>query len=450
MSFSFSRRQSSNLRQNQRALLAALAFVALSATTTLAQPPDDLELTLVTGGLSSPVAARHAGDGSGRLFIVERGGDIEIFDGTQILATPFFDVTDGDNPPPFSSGGERGLLGLAFHPDFSTNGYFYVNYTETATPSGDCPPGADCLWNTVIARYSVSAGNPNLADPNSEVRLLVINQDYSNHNGGNILFGPDGYLYIGMGDGGSGGDPHCRSQNLDTLLGKMLRIDVDGGGLPADCGRLQNYGVPADNPFRDGPGGDCDAIWSLGLRNPWRWSFDRLTGDLFIGDVGQVTREEISFEPWDSTGGVDFGWKVMEGNTCYDPDPIDSDCPATTPSCFDPSYTNPIIDYTRTQGNAVTGGYVYRGPVIAGLQGRYVYADYGSGRVWIATRNGNDWTPIEWDSTGLNISSFGEDESGELYLTSLGGSLYRFESPSSIFSDGFEFGDTTPWDAVVP
>ncbi len=432
------------LKSLQRASELALCLcllVLLASGAVWAQPPADLELAPVTSGLASPVAVRHAGDGSGRLFIVERGGDIEIYDGTQLLNTPFLD--DNDLPNSFVFGGEQGLLGLAFHPDYTNNGYFFVNYTESASPPGDCPQGADCFWNTVIARYTVSAGNPNLADPNSEVRILVINQDYGNHNGGDIHFGPDGYLYIGMGDGGSGGDPENRAQSMDTLLGKMLRIDVDGGGFAPDCGRLQNYTVPEDNFFRDGPGGDCDAIWSLGLRNPWRWSFDRLTGDMFIGDVGQNTWEEVSYEPWPSPGGMNWGWRCYEGNNPFD-----------TNGCGPVNqYDFPILEYDqRLPGRqAVTGGFRYRGFRIPGLQGVYIYADYASGEIWFATPGaGSSWTNDLWQDTTQVISSFGEDEQGEVYLVNLNGSIYRFESASSVFGDDFEFGDPPLWSVVVP
>jgi glucose/arabinose dehydrogenase len=387
----------------------------------------------------------HGSDGTNRLFITERGGRIKIFDGNDTLATPFFDITLGNNPPPFTSGGERGLLGLAFHPNFRNNGYFYINYTESTSPPPDCPPGADCDWNTVIARYQVSNGDPNVANPNSEIRLLVINQDYANHNGGNILFGPDGYLYIGMGDGGSGGDPQDRAQSMDTLLGKVLRIDVDGGGFAPDCGVLQNYGVPADNPFRDGAGGYCDAIWALGLRNPWRWSFDRLTGDMFIGDVGQHTWEEVDFEPTDSLGGLNWGWRCYEGNHEYN----------TTGCGPTGQYDFPIVEYDqRLPGRqAVTGGFVYRGPTMSGFRGTYVHADYASGEIWFTVPDGPGvWNTTLWQDTSRLISSFGEDERGELYLVDLGGTIYRFESPSAptIFGDSFESGDTTGWSAVVP
>lgn len=423
--------------------LALATMLTLAPARLLADPPDDLALVQVATGLASPVAVRHAGDSSGRLFIVEREGKIRIFNGSQVLGTPFFDIGLGSDPPPFISGGEQGLLGLAFHPDYSTNGYFYVNYTESATPPNDCPSGASCNSNTVIARYSVSAGDSQVADPDSEVRLLVINQDYGNHNGGNILFGPDGYLYIGMGDGGSAGDPQDRAQSLDSLLGKMLRIDVDGGGFPSDCGSVGNYGIPQNNPLRDGAGGDCDEIWALGLRNPWRWSFDRHTGDMYIGDVGQNKWEEIDYEPWSSTGALNYGWRCYEGNHTYD-----------TNGCGAPGqYEFPIVEYDQRISNraAVTGGYVYRGPTIGALQGWYVFADYSSGEVWFTTPNNQGgWSTQLWQDVNLVVSSFGEDESGELYLVNLSGSIHRMSSPSSIFGDPFETGDTSGWATIEP
>ena len=288
----------------------------------------------VITGLSSPVGITHAGDGSGRLFIVLQGGRIVIFDGVKILSSPFLDITSV-----VSSGGERGLLGLAFHPNYVGNGSFYVNYTNTA---GD----------TVIARYSVSA-NPNQADPTSADILLTIPQPFSNHNGGQLHFGPDGYLYIGIGDGGSGGDPQNNGQDLGTLLGKILRIDVDKG---------PPYAIPPDNPFF-GPGdGALDEIWAWGLRNPWRFSFDRLTGDMFIGDVGQNSWEEVDFQPASSAGGENYGWRLMEGNSCYNP--------AT--NCNDSTLTLPILVYDHTVGCSVTGGYRYRGSKNPALDGFYL------------------------------------------------------------------------------
>ena len=352
----------------------------------------------VITGLSSPVGITHAGDGSGRLFIVLQGGRIVIFDGVKILSSPFLDITSV-----VSSGGERGLLGLAFHPNYVGNGSFYVNYTNAA---GD----------TVIARYSVSA-NPNQADPTSADILLTIPQPFSNHNGGQLHFGPDGYLYIGIGDGGSGGDPQNNGQDLGTLLGKILRIDVDKG---------PPYAIPPDNPFF-GPGdGALDEIWAWGLRNPWRFSFDRLTGDMFIGDVGQNSWEEVDFQPAGSTGGENYGWRLMEGNSCYNP--------AT--NCNDSTLTLPILVYDHTVGCSVTGGYRYRGSKNPALDGFYLYGDYCTGLIWGAQEDGlSGWNTTVLLDTNFLISTFGEDESGEIYfahLSAINGAIYQVvQSPTS-------------------
>ena len=289
----------------------------------------------------------------------------------------------------------------------------------------------------------MSAGNPNVAETRgaSIKQIIVINQDQTNHNGGDIHFGPnDGYLYVGMGDGGSGGDPGCRAQHINNLLGNMLRLDVD---TPGD---LAAYEIPDDNPFDD-------ETWAYGLRNPWRWSFDRFTGDLFIGDVGQVTREEISFQPAGSPGGENYGWKVMEGNYCHDPNPIDPSCPGGTPSCGSGSYTPPLFDYTRSLGQAVAGGFRYRGSKLSGFHGTYVYGDHSTGRIWFANQNSQgQWSTSVWMDTNYSISSFGEDEEGELYLAHKTGSgkIYRFESAGSVFTDGFEAGDTSVWSEDNP
>ena len=350
----------------------------------------------VVSGLSSPVGITHAGDGSGRLFIVLQGGRIVIFDGVQLLSPPFLDISSL-----VSSGGERGLLGLAFHPDYSHNGLFYVNYTNTA-------------GNTVIARYSVS-GDPNLANPASASILLTITQPFSNHNGGQLQFGPDGYLYIGVGDGGSGGDPQNNGQNLLTLLGKILRIDVDHGAP---------YEIPPDNPFVGNPDA-LEEIWAWGLRNPWRFSFDRLTGDMFIGDVGQNSWEEVDFQQATSTGGENYGWRLMEGNSCYNP--------AT--NCNDGTLTLPILLYDHSLGCSITGGYRYRGSKNPHLFGVYLYGDYCSGRIWSAQEDGlGGWNTSVLLDTNFLISTFGEDESGEIYFADLSdpdGVIYQVVEPNT-------------------
>ena len=413
-------------------ILLVLALVAVPSASE-AQVPADLQLTPVISSNSTAVAVRHAGDGSGRLFVVEKAGRIWIWDGSDgmnTLATPFLDIRDNSGGPVNDTGGfgERGLLGLAFHPDYATNGFFYVNYTRGSEP-GD----------TVVERYSVSAGDPNVADDTSGQSVIEIDQDFGNHNGGNILFSPaDGYLYIGMGDGGSGNDPNNRSQTLTELLGKMLRIDVDGDDFPGDAAR--NYAIPADNPFVGVLGED--EIWAVGLRNPWRFSFDRSTNDLIIGDVGQLTREEIDFQPAASSGGENYGWSCKEGFLMPNFNP-----------CLAGTLTDPILDYSHSGGNcSVTGGYRYRGS-IGGFVGVYVYADFCTGQVHFATEDtpGN-WSTSLWMDTSISPTSFGEDEDGELYMVDSGGTVYRFESPSSsgtIFTDGFESGDTTAWTSTV-
>ena len=338
-----------------------------------------LALMPIATNLTKPVAIAHAGDGSGRLFIALQEGQIVIHDGQGVLPVPFLDIR-----ALVSCCGEQGLLGLTFHPRFAENGLFFVNYTDRA---GD----------TVIARYSVSISEPDRADPDSAATLLTISQPFTNHNGGQLKFGPDGYLYVGMGDGGSGGDPQDNAQNLASLLGKMLRIDVDGA-LP--------YTVPPDNPFVTTPGARPE-IWALGLRNPWRFTFDRVTGDLFIGDVGQNLWEEINLQPAASPGGENYGWRRMEGTHCFNP-------PA---SCNPGTLTLPIIEYSHALGCSVTGGYRYRGQQIPELYGTYLYADFCSGRVWGASQDGaGRWSAAELLDTALLISTFGEDEAGELYL----------------------------------
>ncbi|MEE8278540.1 MAG: PQQ-dependent sugar dehydrogenase, partial [Thermoanaerobaculia bacterium] len=351
-----------------------LLLVVAGATAHAAEP---IELTLVAEGLTQPLALVHAGDGSRRLFIVEQGGRILIHDGTGLLPDPFLDISSRVN-----CCGERGLLGLAFHPDYASNGFFFVNYTES---SGD----------TVISRFSVS-GDPNRADGSSETEVLSFAQPFANHNGGQLAFGPDGHLYIASGDGGSGGDPRNNGQQLDTLLGKILRIDVDE--LP--------FGIPPDNPFVDNPSARAE-IWAFGLRNPWRFSFDRSTGDLFIADVGQDRREEVDFQPAGSPGGENYGWRRMEGSLCFNP----------SGGCNDGSLVLPILEYDHDLGCSVTGGYVYRGTEAPGLEGNYLFGDFCSGLIWGATPGlGGAWAVAELAGSDLAISSFGEDGPGELYV----------------------------------
>lgn len=383
-----------------------------------AQPLAEVSLVLqqIATGLAYPVAITHAGDGSGRLFITLQGGRIVIYNGTQILPTPFLDISTL-----VSCCGERGLLSTAFHPQYSNNGFFYVFYTNL---NGDL----------VIARYSRSSNNPNVADPSSALILLTIpHPTYSNHNGGQLQFGPDGYLYIATGDGGGGGDPFNHGQNKETLLGKLLRIDVNSGSP---------YSIPPTNPFVGQPG--ADEIWAYGLRNPWRFSFDRLTGDLFIADVGQNNWEEVNFQAANSPGGHNYGWRLMEGAHCYNP----------PTNCNDGTLTLPILEYGHTLGCSITGGYRYRGTKIPVLSGAYLYGDYCSGRIWGAIFNGTSWVTTELLDSPYNISTFGEDENGEIYLAhhhASSGAIYRIvgvrtaalfrieRSTGNVYTDGSFF-----------
>lgn len=346
----------------------------------------NITLQTVATGFSNPVAIENAGDP--RLFVVEQGGTIKIInaDGS-VAATPFLNLASL-----ISSDGERGLLGLAFHPNYSTNGYFFVNYTN---PAG----------NTVIARYTVSAGNTNVANPSSAQVLLTITQPFSNHNGGTLRFGPDGYLYIGMGDGGSGGDPGNRAQNIETLLGKMLRIDVNSG---------TPYAIPPTNPFAGATAG-ADEIWAIGLRNPWKFSFNRTTGDLWIADVGQGAVEEIN-KVSPTAAGLNYGWNCYEGSSIY------------TAGCAQPTttYTFPFAEYTHTAtgGCSITGGYVYTGTAYPLLANKYIFADYCSNKIGLVSPNGTiTYTPA---FGGNNFSTFGEDATGELYIAGISsGTVYK-------------------------
>ncbi len=356
-------------------LVLALPVFAADPVVTLQRLPGDL---------FSPVAITHAGDS--RLFITQQIGTVVIWDGTRMLSTPFLDIRNL-----VSSGGERGLLSVAFHPQYATNGFFFVNYTNTN-------------GNTVIARYHVSA-DPNRADPASARQILFIEQPFANHNGGQLQFGPDGYLYIGMGDGGSGGDPGNRAQSLSTLLGKMLRIDVDS----------DTYRSPVTNPFMNNTAARPE-IWAYGMRNPWRFSFDRATGDLWIADVGQGDWEEIDFQPRASIGGENYGWRRMEGTHCFNP----------PSNCDTGNLVLPVIEYDHSNGAcSVTGGYVYRGAAFPRLQGMYIYGDYCNGKIWGAMRTGSTVTVRELLDTQFLISTFGEDVNGELYVGNHSGSVFR-------------------------
>lgn len=360
---------------------------------------DSVTFALVADGFIRPLFLTHAGDGSGRLFVVEQGGRIWILDRAgQRLPVPFLDISNRVSPAAnqLDTYTERGLLGLAFHPDYARNGFFYINYTDTS-------------GTTHITRYSVSADDPNIADPASAQTLLIQSQPFPNHNGGWIGFGPDGYLYISLGDGGAAGDPLGAGQMLNTWLGKILRIDVDArDGRP--------YAVPPDNPFV-GQAGALPEIWAYGLRNAWRNSFDRLTGDFYIADVGQNQWEEVNFQPASSRGGENYGWRAYEGTHVYDANLRISGA------------VQPFAEYNHSEGISVTGGYVYRGQRLPDLYGVYFFGDFGSGTVWSARRaDDGTWMVRPFvRNSGLTISSFGEDEIGELYIVDYQGAVYRFE-----------------------
>ncbi len=396
-------------RMRRTAFLAALtvpAIVAVAIFTYVrsrerpknydAQVPTPYRLVEVASGFSRPLYLTHAGDGSGRLFVVEQSGQIKIVQDGQVLAEPFLDVSSLISPEALGNGyTERGLLGLAFHPDYAENGFFFIDYT-------------DHEGNTVVARYRVSDANPDRADPESAEPLLYVQQPYANHNGGQLAFGRDGYLYISLGDGGSGGDPQGNGQNLRTLLGALLRVDVD-------TAEGEGYAVPEDNPFAQQEDARPE-IWAWGLRNVWRFSFDRATGALYMADVGQNKWEEIDFQPAESRGGENYGWNAYEGTH-----PYSGEKPAS-------EVVMPILEYGHENGwCSVTGGYVYRGEALPELQGYYLYGDWCTGTVWAARADKDGhWQSVISLESGRQISSFGEDENGELYMVDYAGVVLRF------------------------
>ncbi len=356
-----------------------------------------LSFAPVVTGLSQPVLVTHAGDGSGRLFVLERVGRIRVINNTgSLLPTSFLDITSLVG----SSGSEEGLLGLAFHPNYESNGLFFVTYTDTS-------------GNLVLARYSVSSDS-NAANPASGVTVLAIpHPGNSNHNGGMLAFGNDGYLYWSTGDGGGGGDVPNNAQNLNVLLGKILRLDINAGSP---------YAIPANNPFVGVPGARAE-VWSYGFRNPWRFSFDRSTGNMYVGDVGEGNREEIDFEPASSTGGLNYGWRVMEGSLCFNP----------ASGCDTSGKVLPVAEYVNNSATcAVTGGYVYRGSQSTQMTGIYFFGDFCSGEIWGLLRQpAGTWDSALVVDTSFLISSFGEDEAGELYLTDYSsGSVQKIVGPS--------------------
>jgi Glucose / Sorbosone dehydrogenase/IPT/TIG domain len=369
----------------------------------LAPIAPSVELAPVAIGLPDITSITNAGDN--RLFVTLQRGQVMIWDGTQVRTTPFLDLSTL-----VICCGEQGLLSIAFHPNYALNGFFFVDYTNLT-------------GQTIVARYKVSDFDRNLADAFSGVTLLTIDQPYTNHNGGQLQFGPDGDLYIGMGDGGSANDPQCHAQSSDSLLGKLLRIDVN-----QNVEQAPYYGIPLDNPFvrTTGP----PEAWAIGLRNPWRFSFDRLTGDLFIGDVGQSAREEIDYQPLSSGGGQNYGWKVMESTLCGAGGT--SGCTVPPLPCGDPGYTLPILEYSHDNGAcAVTGGYRYRGTQIPDLVGSYVYGDYCSGTIWAATLVSGTWSAVVLPISAGSLTTFGEDRFGELHAGA-SGTLYAIVPPAAL------------------
>jgi glucose/arabinose dehydrogenase len=405
-----------------RARIAAFALAGsfgLAATAPAWACPATLRTVNIVSGLTRPVWVTAAPGDDERIFVLEKNvsttGRIRIIENINgaptLRATPFLSIS------PVSTGNEQGLLGMAFHPNYASNGYFYVNFTDSSA-------------GTVIRRYTAIPGPGGsyltsvAADATSAFQITRIAQPFSNHNGGWIAFGPDGYLYIGMGDGGSAGDPGNRAQNLNDLLGKMLRIDVNGDDFPADP--ANNYAIPADNPFAGAIPGR-DEIWTYGLRNHWRNDFDNKTGDLYIADVGQNNIEEVNFEPAGSPGGFNYGWRCYEGTAAFSL----GGCPPASTMVF------PIVQYTHSQGCSVTGGVVYRGKNIPGLSGTYFYADYCSNIIWsLRYRNGTvtEFTTRQaelapgFPESITAITSFGEDNQGRMYIVEDGGQIWRVET----------------------
>ena len=372
--------------KNQKRLNGVVSFLILSSVllsqALMAESPQ-LKFTKVSD-LQGVVDIANAGDGSNRVFLVEKAGRIFILKNGQTLAEPFLDIRNW-----VAVGGEQGLLSLAFAPDYVSSGYFYIWYTQNG-------------GETILSRFKTSS-NPDIANRDSEQKLLTVTQPFANHNGGKLQFGPDGMLYLGLGDGGGSNDPANLAQDGSTLLGKLIRIDVD----PTN----DTYGIPLDNPF----GGDAevkDEIWALGLRNPWKISFDRKTGDLYIADVGQAAREEVNYQPVSSDGGENYGWQIMEGSTC------------TSPNCDQTGLTPPVVEYTRTEGCSITGGEVYRGGAYPDLDGIYLYGDYCSGKIWGLEKVNRKWETTLLADTDFAITTFGLTEDRSVYMASVSEGIY--------------------------
>lgn len=378
-------------------LIFVLIFLKINAVH--AEWPQ-IQLNQIVSGIDRPVLVTHGGDNSGRLFIVEQRGKIRIFNNGALLNAPFLDITNR-----IQCCGERGLLSVAFPPGYGANKFhFYVNYTNS-------------IGNTIVSRFALISADQ--ADPDSEEILLDIGQPFENHNGGQLAFGPDGMLYIGMGDGGNAGDPFGNSQNLNSLLGKMLRIDVESNVNP--------YAIPANNPFNNLQNVRPE-IWSYGLRNPWRFSFDRATGDLYIADVGQNLFEEVNMQDSSSKGGENYGWNIVEGMNCFN-----------NSNCDTNGLAMPQAVYSHGEDKcSVTGGYVYRGTTFSGLQGIYFFGDFCSGQVAGLRRTNAGWESALLLNTPHLITSFGEDESGNIYLTDSGGVVFQIIEPVEITFNGLQ------------
>src|SRR5215203_389277 len=400
-------------RSRAAALLAAvLPFAAAEAFAQAPAPSTGpftstgilpgVRFNLLKEELGAATSIAHTADP--RLFVVLREGRIVILDRGSVLSQPFLNLRGQVN-----LSDEGGLLSMAFHPRYSENGFFFVNYTNL---DGD----------TVIARYKVSAADPNQADPASARTLLIVHQPHRSHNGGQVQFGPDGYLYTALGDGGAAFDPDCAAQKPDNLLGKMLRLDVD-----QNVSTPPYYGIPASNPFR-GPGNPPDEVWSVGFRNPFRFSFDRETGDLWIGDVGQNHREEVDFQPAASRGGENYGWKLMEGSLCSTSDA----CSAETPVCGAAAFTAPVLEYDHDPLCSVTGGLVYHGSRLPQLRGAYLFGDFCTGTMWAAIREGAGLKVYTLADRVPQITAFSEDAAGEVYMASLTGRVYALAAGQAV------------------
>ena len=386
--------------------------VATSATA-------DVTLLPLASGFSSPVDIANAGDNSGRLFIAEQPGNIRIIQNGTLLATPFLNIQTV-----VESGGERGLLGLAFHPQYASNGQFFVYFTAKPAAGAGIQTG-----DIVIARFQRSATDANVADPASRVNILTIphskgGQSFANHNGGSLRFGPDGFLYAGVGDGGSGGDPFGSGQDRSVLLGKIVRINVTN---------VPTYTIPASNPFI-GIVNVRPEIWAYGVRNPWRISFDRQTGDFYVADVGQDQHEEVNRQLASFVGGANYGWRIFEGLSCYN-------SPASPPNCTTPptDYVPPIFDYPHSLGVSITGGYVYRGSSTPDLAGKYIFGDFSFSKLWFSPGDlGASFTQLT--NLSQQVSTFGEGENGELYLANYStGTILGFSSSTDTTPDAFAF-----------